>query len=78
MSAQPDVKETEALPEWRLSDLYPSHKAPEFAAAMIISAAMKARAMLVAYWVEVIGLAPVEDFATVSNSLMLPQALLLS
>jgi hypothetical protein len=30
---------------------------PQFAAAMIISAAMKARAILVAYWVEVIGLA---------------------
>jgi hypothetical protein len=32
---------------------------------MIISAAMKARAILVAYWVEVMGLAPVDGSVTV-------------
>jgi hypothetical protein len=42
---------------------------PQFAAAITISAAMKAPAILVAYWVEVIGLAPVDGSATVSNSL---------
>jgi hypothetical protein len=42
---------------------------------MTISAAMKARAILVAYWVEVIGLAPVDGSATVSNSLMFASGL---
>jgi hypothetical protein len=36
---------------------------------------MKARAIFVAYWVEVIGLAPVDGFATVSNSLMFASGL---
>ena len=43
---------------------------------MINSAAIKARAMLVAYWLEIIGQAPVHGSATVSSSLLIPEGLL--
>src|SRR6476619_8490547 len=40
---------------------------------MINSGAIKARAMLVAYWLEIIGQAPVHGSAIVSSSLLIPE-----